>query len=193
MSPQSIRPVFVEIGWPRVTYCELCELSDAEGGLKTSDSYLNRHFNPSHVWEPLRSNFPKLRLTIYQSLKRPQEGPGPWTCIRSWKTEGYWVVKIVRVKLTIKGGTHKELSPAYPHRITMSAFALLGGLPLSIVGQEIILYLDGTWEPDKWAMNWSENTLNPNLNIGFLETSYTCKPRQRWTLRHTTQDKQTKL
>jgi hypothetical protein len=52
--------------------------------------------------------------------------------------------EIVREKLTIKGGTHKELSPAYPLRITTSAFASLGGLPLSVEGQEIILYSDGT-------------------------------------------------
>jgi hypothetical protein len=42
------------------------------------------------------------------------------------------------------GGTHKELSPAYPLRITKSAFASLGGLALSVVGQGIILYSIGT-------------------------------------------------
>jgi hypothetical protein len=44
----------------------------------------------------------------------------------------------------LAGGTHEELSPALPLRITTSAFALLGGLALSVEGQGIILHSIGT-------------------------------------------------
>jgi hypothetical protein len=52
-------------------------------------------------------------------------------------------VKAESIKAFV-GGTPKEISPAYPLRITKSAFASLGGLALSVVGQGIFLYSIGT-------------------------------------------------
>ncbi len=69
MSPRSIRPGFVEIGLPRVTYREVRIISDAERGLRTSDPHLNRDFTPSHDGEPVTTTFRNLRLTIYQWLE----------------------------------------------------------------------------------------------------------------------------
>jgi hypothetical protein len=52
VSPRSIRTVFVEFNWLGLTYREISHFSDAEGGLRTRDSHLNRDFDLSHVRGP---------------------------------------------------------------------------------------------------------------------------------------------